>query len=170
MDLTGQVAALAAQVRALQDLMEIRRLKSQYVKCNDGGWPGRPTSHMGSMDELFVEDGIWDGRPALPMKAGRASIKDWVESELRAVPFAIHNVMNDFIEVDGDTARGTWQYVLMATMPDGEHLGFSGNYHETYVRTLEGWRFQTIRAETTRIWRQEQGWGAAPSEPAAPAS
>ncbi|MET0988390.1 MAG: nuclear transport factor 2 family protein [Steroidobacteraceae bacterium] len=157
---SDRLAALEAQVRELQDWMEIRRLKWRYVKCNDGGWPGKPMSHLGNMHELFVEDGVWDGRPLLPLKQGRAAIKEWIDTDLRAIPFAIHNVMLDCVDIDGDRAHGTWQFVILATLPDQQSVWMVGNYHEDYVRTQEGWRYQHVRAEVTRTWPQEKGWGA----------
>ena len=38
---------LEAKIQYLLDLEEIKKLKYQYCRDNDGGWHGQPLSHQG---------------------------------------------------------------------------------------------------------------------------
>jgi hypothetical protein len=138
------VRELAARLRKLEDIEEIRNLKIAYCKALDGGWDPQGASHMGDLAALFVEDGIWDGRPSSPVARGRDEIREMIKS-FRPVPFIMHIVTNPKITVDGDSAHGTWDVVLPMTSPSGQpNLGF-GAYDEVYARTPEGWKFRSLR-------------------------
>jgi len=153
---------LEARLRRLEDIEAIRRLKAAYCACGDGGWPEHGPSHMGPFADLFVEDAVWDGRPIAAFAEGREAIHELVVLGSRPIPFVMHNVMNPEIDIaaDGNTATGKWHVIAPLSRPDGSsHLIF-GTYDERYVRTAQGWRFQSIRFVAARSGEPAAGWKA----------
>jgi hypothetical protein len=146
------------RLQILEDREEIIRLKARYVNLNDGGWTGPTHSNPQAVAEMFVEDGIWDGRPTTGYAVGRQAIKELFDA-FQIVPFIVHYVTNPIIEIDGDRAKGHWHALVTMTMPDRQALWNLGLYHEEYIRTVEGWKFKTLRFETAAISPYELGWG-----------
>lgn len=146
------------RLQILEDREEIIRLKARYVNLNDGGWAGPTHSNPQAVAEMFVEDGIWDGRPTTGYAAGRQAIKELFDA-FQIVPFIVHYVTNPIIEIDGDRAKGHWHALVTMTMPDRQALWNLGLYHEEYIRTVEGWKFKTLRFETAATSPYELGWG-----------
>lgn len=161
--LADQVAALQAELRELRDKEEIRQLKATYCHYADGGWPERGGTHMGPVADLFVEDGVWDASPGMPAAHGREAIRR-LFVDLRALPFAMHNVMNPMIEVKGDAATGYWHFIGCSEMPDGATAWFLGTYTEEYVRTAEGWRYKLLKYTAIRQAPRPGGWGPLPGD------
>jgi hypothetical protein len=150
--------SLELRVRLLEDIEEIRKLKARYCRFQDGGWAEHGPTHMGPSADLFVEDGVFDGRPLMPLAEGREAIRT-LFLNYRAVPFALHHVMNPLIEVQGDHGEGHWHLIVCATQPDATSHCILGSYLEEYVRTPVGWRFKTMRVVIARAFEQVGGWG-----------
>ena len=70
------------------------------------------------------------------MQRGRDAIRAFLEDAGRLVSFSTHYLLNLEIEMDGDTARGTWllwqQMVLRET---GQAYRQMGRYTDTYARS-----------------------------------
>ncbi len=156
--LTMRVEQLESRLRHAEDIQKIHELKMLYCQYCDGGWDGQGPSHMGPVADLFVEDGVWDSQPYLPRVEGREALRQFFEG-CRAVPFAIHKVMNPMIEIDGDEASGHWHVISCFTSAAGDSGWVMGIYKERYVRTAQGWRYKSIRGEIARSWLQPGGWG-----------
>ncbi len=139
-----ELRELARRVQVLEDIEAIRKLKAAYCDCCDGGWAPKGPSHMGAVADLFVEDGVWDGRPLAPRAEGRAAIAQMM-IDYRVVPFIAHLVTNPVIEVNGDEATGRWHLVLPNSTPDSDPMLSFGTYDEQYVRTGQGWKFRSLR-------------------------
>jgi hypothetical protein len=146
-------------VRRLLDLEEIKQLKYRYCHHNDGGWPAQPKSHQGPSEELFTEDGVWDGRPLAPLAQGRAEIRK-VFTSLAALPLAYHAVMNPIIELEGDFARAHWHIVTAGESAQGEASLSVLTYEDEYVRTPQGWRISLMRLHYGRTALLPGGWQA----------
>lgn len=149
---------LEQRVRILEDRHEIATLKARYVNLNDGGWKGPTHAYPQAVADLFVEDGVWDGRPSTPLAQGREAIRTIFEN-FGVVPFVVHYVANPIIEVDGDTASGHWHALVTMTVPGGQALWIMGYYLEDYARTEDGWKFKMMRFETAATTPYELGWG-----------
>lgn len=150
--------SLEQRVQVLEDRNEITKLKARYVNMNDGGWHGPTHANPQAVADMFVEDGVWDGRPSTPLAEGRAAIRTLFEN-FGVVPFVVHYVTNPIIEVDGDEATGHWHALVTMTVPGGQALWTLGYYIEDYVRTADGWKFKTMRFDTAATTPYELGWG-----------
>ena len=149
--------SLEERIRILEDQQEIVKLKARYVNWNDGGWKGPTHTNPQAVADMFVEDGVWDGRPSTGYAQGRAEIKKLFET-FGAVPFIVHYVTNPIIEVNGDTATGNWHALVTMTVPGDQALWSLGLYLEEYVRTPEGWKFKSLRFESAANSSYELGW------------
>ena len=149
---------LEQRVRILEDRQEIIELKARYINVNDGGWRGPTHTDPEAVANMFVEDGVWDGRPSTPLAEGRAAIRTAFEN-FGVVPFVVHYVTNPIIDVHGDTATGHWHALVTMTVPGDQALWILGYYIEDYVRTADGWKFKTMRFDTAATTPYELGWG-----------
>jgi hypothetical protein len=147
---------MEAKIQQLLDLEEIKKLKYKYCHYNDGGWPAQPVSHQGPSADLFVEDGVWDGRP-VAMAEGREAIRK-LFAAFAAVPMAYHAVTNPIIEIDGDTATGHWHLVGAGIGLTADSSIGIGGYEDEYVRTPEGWRIKLMRVIWGRRTIVPGGW------------
>ena len=138
---------LEARIRNLEDIAEIKRLKADYCLFADI-WHDDPDRGR-KFGALFTEDGSWDvGHKRC---VGSAEI----EEELMRLPdllnlkLGLHIAVNPRIDIDGDTATGTWVFMIPVIAKGAERPIWNvGMYFERYVRTLDGWRFQEVRLNT----------------------
>ena len=97
---------LERRLRVMEDVEEIKRLKARYCAYCDDNY------NATAIASLFTEDAVWDG--GIRGRAdGRQGIHDFFFQASQRLPFAIHMVMNPDIEVNGDTATGSW-YLFQA--------------------------------------------------------
>ncbi|HKX78223.1 MAG TPA: nuclear transport factor 2 family protein [Novosphingobium sp.] len=152
------MSRLEADVRRLLDIEEIKALKYRYCRHNDGGWPDQPTSHQGPSADLFIENGVWDGRPVLPLAEGREEIRRLFDRFSSLFVMAYHTVTNPIIEIDGDDAWAHWHIISASEVTSGRASLSISSYDDEYVRTDAGWRFKRIRLVTGRSTKLPEGW------------
>ncbi len=145
---------LARNVRLLLDIEAIKTLKHQYCAyCDDNYNPD-------GIADLFVEDAVWDGGQ-LGRCVGREAIRGFFRGAPRFLSFAIHQVMNPIIKVDGDRATGEWKLLQPCTREgkDGPRaMWLAANYHDQYVRTAAGWKYQNLKVDTLFFAPHDEGW------------
>ena len=75
------------------------------------------------------------------------------------MPFAVHMVLNPIVEVDGDTAKGTWYLFQACTFAErNQAVWGSARYDEEYVRLDGEWKFKNL-VLTSFFWTPfDQGW------------
>jgi ketosteroid isomerase-like protein len=147
---------LEERLRTLEDLEEIRTLKARYAAACDDNY------NADAIAALFTEDAVWDGG-ALGRADGRAAIRRFFSRATEYFPFAIHNVMNPMIEIEGDRASGQWYLLQPATMAkDNQAVWLAAVYHDEYVRVEGGWRFKRLKVESHFLTPYEQGWAKKP--------
>ena len=123
----------------LAALEEIRRLKYRYLRCVD-------QKLWDEMADVFTEDATVDyGTKALgePIKlAGREEIVKFLRDSLGPGIVTVHFASQPEIDVDGDTASGTWSFTdtVIATQFDVLIEG-AAFYEDRYARGADGrWR------------------------------
>jgi uncharacterized protein (TIGR02246 family) len=133
---------IAARLRRLEDLEQIRRLFTEYKIVLD-------RQDFAAYADLFAEDGEFVAGPGVAK--GRAAIREMVEAMpssgllARAPGDDYHVIVNPLIELDPDDpdrarAELTWLYVVKG--PDGgPQLAKLGHYNDTLVREAGRWRF-----------------------------
>ena len=147
---------LADRLRELEDIEEIKRLKARYAAACDNNYDAD------AIAELFAEDAQWDGGD-LGKANGREKIRAFFSRASEFFPFAIHNVMNPQIKVDGDHATGQWYLLQPATMAKGNQaVWLDATYNDEYVRIDGRWVFQKLRVTTHFLTPYDQGWAKKP--------
>jgi len=139
--LAGQTQpnALAARVQVLEDRDAIRALLVSYASTLDN-------RDFASFERLWAKDAefVGGGNSA----KGPAAIRQLLQGllEKNGAPVAgrdFHLVMNQTIDVTGDTAtgfsRGTW---VATNFEDRLQLSIIANYYDRFVREDGRWKFK----------------------------
>ncbi len=138
------------RLQVLEDVEEIKKLKARYCACCDDSYDAD------GIASLFTEDGVWDG-DIRGRHEGREAIRQFFKRASQRVPFAIHNVMNPIIEVDGDNAHGSW-YLFQACTEGGQAKWVAGRYEEDYVKINGRWYFKNLEVRFSFWTPYDRGW------------
>jgi hypothetical protein len=130
-----------ARLRRLEDIEEIRRLKSLY--CHFAN-VGEGSGDIDKFVALFTEDAVWD--LSGNVRTGRASIAERLREVEKLQYVGLHFGLNPRIEVDGDEAHGLWD-LNFPVIPPGEKQPrvVCGFYEDRLLRTPDGWRFTYVK-------------------------
>lgn len=140
------------RLRVLEDLEEIRKLKARYAAACDDNY------NADAIAALFTEDAVWDGG-ALGTADGRTAIHKFFSRATEFFPFAIHNVINPIIDVDGDRATAQWYLLQPATMAKGNQaVWLAAVYHDEYVRLDGRWMINRLKVTSHFLTPYEEGW------------
>ena len=143
---------LEARLKVLEDVEAIKRLKARYCAYCDDNYDAA------GIAALFTEDAVWDG--GMRGRAeGREEIREFFKRSPDRISFAVHMVTNSMVEVDGNTAKGTWYLFQPCTWTEGNRAVWgSAKYHEEYVRVDGDWKFRNLKL-TSFFWTPfDQGW------------
>ncbi len=144
------------RMRVLEDIEEIRKLKARYAAACDDNYDAD------AIAALFIEDAVWDGG-SLGTAEGRAAIHKFFSRAAEYFPFAIHNVMNPIIDVEGDRATAQWYLLQPATMAKGNQaVWLAAVYHDEYVRHEGRWMFRRLSVTAHFLTPYEEGWARKP--------
>ena len=140
---------LEKTVQRLADIEDIKQLKARYASaCDDNYNPDK-------LAPLFAEDAIWDGS-ILGYAESREGIREFFGNASSLVPFAVHQVSNPLIEIDGNTATGQW--FLWQPMVFGEQaLWLSAVYNDHYVKQDGQWIYQSLKLNIRMLTPFEEG-------------
>ncbi len=147
---------LEERIQRLEDIEAIKQLKAEYCAyCDDGYNPE-------GIAKLYLEDAVWDGGP-FGRYEGRDAIRKFFEAAPEGISFAIHNVMNPRIEVDGDRATGIWYLLQPMTTAKGEQaLWLTAVYRDRYRKVGGAWMFEHVDIEVRFLSPHEDGWAKTP--------
>jgi hypothetical protein len=161
-----ELAALAARVRALEDVEAIRRLKARYAELVDaryGAGGPRPREELerlaGEIAALFSEDATWDGGAGLGICRGRAGIHARMAEP--TLLFSRHYFVNPQIELDGDSARARWELLAPCTLRDGRPAWMAGVEDDQYARVGGVWLHRSMTLAVHFVAPHERGWSRA---------
>ena len=140
------------RLAALEAVEDIKRLKARYCAYCDDNYD------VDNIASLFVEDAVWESA-TFGRYEGREAIRGFFVEAPKMLPFAVHMVMNPIIEVNGDTATGTWYLFQACTFAEGERAVWgSARYDEEYVRIDGAWKFKHL-VLTSHFWTPfDEGW------------
>ena len=143
---------LERRIRVLEDIEEIKLLKRRYCAYCDDNFDAD------GIASLFTEDAVWDG-VIRGKNEGRDEICSFFQNAPQRRPFAIHMVLNPIIEVNGDTAKGTWYLFQTCTFADGDRAVWgSARYDEDYVRVDGHWMFKHLKLTYHFRTPFDEGW------------
>ena len=142
---------LEQRIARLEDIEAIKQLKAEYCYRVDDG-------EIDALMRRFTSDAVWDGGP-MGRFEGRDAIGKFLSELPSQLSFYLHWVMNPWIEVDGDRARGRWYLVEPCTAAGRERaIWGAGRYREEYVREANAWKFLSVEL-TPIFWTPfDKGW------------
>jgi uncharacterized protein (TIGR02246 family) len=153
---SDSMKTIEERLRVLEDIEEIRKLKARYAAACDDNYDAD------AIAALFTEDALWDGG-SLGKADGREAIRKFFSRAAEFLPFAIHNVMNPIIEVEGDRATAQWYLLQPATMAKGNQaVWLAAVYHDEYVRHDGRWMFKKLSVKSHFLTPYEEGWARKP--------
>ena len=123
----------------MDDIEAIRQLKARYFRTMD-------TKDWDGMRRVFSDDVLMD-----TSEAGGGVVRgaDEFVTVLRKMlhgAVTVHQGHMPEIELTSETtATGIWALNDIVIFPDGTRLDGYGHYHETYERTVEGWRIKSSK-------------------------
>ena len=151
--------ALAAEVRRLSDIEEIKQIILKYGLAADN------KLSLDEMMSLFTEDAVWEGLPITGRYKGKALIRELFARRSGVFQWTLHHMICPLIEVaeDGQTARGSWQLFELATMrmPRTEETAavwIDGAFDSKLVKEDSGWKFKSVTLDIEVLSPYEEGW------------
>lgn len=128
---------MAGRVRYLADLEEIKQLRARYTRYID-------TQDWDALRSVITED--FHSETDRGVLNGRDRVIESVSASLAGASTAHHCHTPEITITGSDTATGIWamqDHVKMTL--NGAPFSFrgAGHYHETYVRTAQGWRISS---------------------------
>jgi uncharacterized protein (TIGR02246 family) len=146
------IETLEGRLRRLADIEEIKQLKASYAAACDNNYDAD------AIAELFAEDAVWDGGKFGKAK-GRENIRRFFRQAPEIFSFAIHNVMNPRIKLDGDRAIAHWYLLQPATREPGtQAVWLAAVYHDEYVRVSGKWLFSNLKVDSNFLATYKDGW------------
>jgi len=143
---------LERRLRVLEDIEAIKKLKARYCAYCDNNYDAD------GIAALFTEDAVWDGGN-FGRYEGREAIRTFFRGAPRIFPFAIHQVMNPIIEVEGEQAKGQWYLFQPATLAEGNQaVWLAARYEEEYVKVESEWKFKRLKVLPSFLTPYDQGW------------
>ena len=145
----------------LEDLESIRNLKSAYALHCDDNYDAE------GFRKLFVDNSTWESN-AFGEYHGIEEIATFIRELPSQIHWALHYMVNPIINLNEDRtkASGRWILIEFATMAavesstssDPEAVIISCAYHDDFVKTADGWRFERVRAHFHNVSAWDQGW------------
>jgi hypothetical protein len=146
------MAELERRLTRMEDIEAIKQLKARYCEiCDDDHNPDR-------MATLFVEDGIWEAE-GFGKAQGPAGIRELFQGFQKLISFSQHMVMNPIIEVNGNTAKGTWYFLGPFTFRKKNEAKWQAvKYEDDYVKVNGVWKYQHLRAYIRLAAAPNESW------------
>lgn len=144
----SDLEAMRAELQQLRDREEIRTLRHRYAYLANmiDGEPGDPHEFA----SLFAENGTLD--LGMGLATGREAIVAMMQSATTQWVCAMHYMLNPLIDLKGDEADGKVSGLFAFTTADNPSpIWLSNIYTDAYVRTTEGWKFQSVTIKTTFV-------------------
>ncbi len=141
--MTESVEAIIHRLKDIEDIKTLRHRYSYGANIIDGQ-PG----DLKAFAALFADDASFD--VGMGEAIGPAAIEEMMKTLTTQWKCAMHYMLNPIIEIDGDTATGTFTGLFAFTSDTNPAPVFLSNiYTDTYVRTTAGWKFQSVRVRMT---------------------
>jgi hypothetical protein len=162
-ELAAEVAALRRRVDVSESVLAIQAMKARYAELVDQRFSAGAivdattlADVVNSIASLFTPNGTWDAGPGLGACVGRRAIAQ----RLRETTFSItrHLFMNPRIDVDGQTAKATWDLLSPCRRAGGESFWMFGYEDDEYERIDGAWLHRSMKLTTLVLAPVGDGW------------
>jgi ketosteroid isomerase-like protein len=142
---------LEARIKNLEDIEEIKKLKSSYIyRINERDWDG--------VLDCFWEDAAVDFGPFGKFE-GQTLKKFFKEDFPPVTTFTLHMTADPIIEVNGDKAKGKWYMHESGTWTEGNRAFWcTSKYEDEFVKREGRWRCIFSLITVFYLTPYEEGW------------
>ena len=145
-------AELVRRLQVLEDIEAIKTLKASYCLYRDNAYDAN------GIASLFTIDGVWDGG-SFGKCEGRDAIHDFFRDAPKLLSFAIHQVMNPIIDVQGNQAFEKWYLFQPCTLAEGNQAAWlAARYEDEYVNLNSEWKFKHLKVFSWFMTPYQQRW------------
>jgi SnoaL-like protein len=143
---------LERRLTRMEDIEAIKHLKARYCDiCDDDHNPAKITT-------LFVDDGIWEAG-GFGKAQGHEGIRQLFQGFQKMISFSQHMVVNPLIEVNGNTAKGTWYFLGPFTFRKNNEAKWQAvKYEDDYVKVNGEWKYKHLRAHIRMAAAPNESW------------
>ena len=148
---------IAAKLKKLEDIEEIKKLQARYAYLVD-------TSQPDKIPDLFADEFTMELEGLPPLKTKDEVLKIF-RATAKRYSMTRHMTMTPYIEVDGDRAKGTWYLFgpfTRQTREGPQAVWEAGRYDNEYVREHGEWKFSRWSFKFTMHTPYEDGWVKTP--------
>lgn len=149
-----------ARIQTMEDIQAIISLQSQYSYLID-------TKQMEALVNLFADEFVWEGGfERMSSVTTKADLLTRLQSSGEQNFMMRHQNTNPLIEVDGDSARGTWYVFGMTTTatPEGhEAYWVQGTLDQEFVKVDGIWKFSRKSTTFNFFTPYKDGWAKTPN-------
>jgi hypothetical protein len=150
------IQELWQRLLVVEDELAIRRRMHAYLgSCDSTKTPQEIAAH-------FTERGTWEGvgrNTEFGVARGRSDIAALFDAVPARQPFTVHYLTNDYVEVDGDVARGRWLCFEPSAIREGTLAVWIGlSYDNEFQRTDGQWLISHLRCDTLFASPFGEGW------------
>lgn len=125
------------RIERLEAREALRELRYEYARrLDDEAWE--------QWVDLFVPDAECDYEGWGAVQGHDELYAFAAETVADAFEYTAHVMHHPQLSVDGDEAEGTWYVEIHYALSDGVGGWRQGQYEDTYVRTPDGWKFETV--------------------------
>lgn len=148
--------SLGERVQRLEDIEEIKQLKSKYMQaCDDHYNPEKIASY-------FTEDAVWTEKARSERLEGKEAIYQYFKETSKNIVFALHYAIAPIITVDKDTADGQWYMWMVSTAKTHGAVINAVTYKDKYVKIDGSWMFKEMHVTNVFVTKYEDGWEKGP--------
>jgi ketosteroid isomerase-like protein len=134
------IEELAARLDRVETELALHRLAYDYCV-------GADHRDLPRWAAVWTADAVWETSPD-QIFTGIEAICAAVEQQWQAFPIMQHATANHTVTIDGDTATGRSDVVVLVQLRDGRWIAGGGTYLDQYRREPDGWRI--TRRQVTR--------------------
>ncbi len=117
----------------------VRNTVGRYCQFLDDG-------RIDDVAALFAENGVLDIAAFGIKQQGRAAIAAQLRQTSRPETKGVHSTFNPVIEVSGDAATGSFDYVWI-DFSGAPRIGLGGRYVFKLVRSAQSWLIEEMKVE-----------------------
>lgn len=129
----------------VDDIEAIKQLKARYFRTMD-------TKDWEAYRQVFTDDVVMDTAEAGGgVVTGADEFVEFLRATLAGCTTVHQGHMPEITLTSATTAAGVWALHDIVIWPNGTRLDGFGHYHETYVKTRDGWRIKTSRLTRVHV-------------------
>ncbi len=136
-----------SRLERLEALEEVRTLKARYAILADRVLGSPSPANALTLADLFTDDAVADYGFFGTFTGRDALIQAFTEVLPAGTRWSAHYIVNPILTVQGDTAEGTWSFLIHAVPrnpPDAAPVVFFGSYEEKYRRVGGVWKISSL--------------------------